>query len=214
MIDLDTGEVLACISAAATTRRNYAVPAAALSRDDRVIAAGVEIRRQAARRPDGMVGLVAARGCRRDRGRHWPMRSCPERGRPVRRRNRACRSRPSGGSVVIEVPLRITISLGAAVAGHGRRRSRPARPSPRRCASRTTTPTIRRARATIRASSTTPRKGLRSSQFRCRSRRAPRRWRRPATATPCCTTRIFRCPCMPSGGWRCSPPPTSPRRRS
>ena len=128
MFDLDTGEVLGLHFGGRYHERNYAVPAAALARDDRVIAAGVTFAGKPPRRPDGLVGLVAARRCRRDRGR--PTRyaadsqPCPARSRraPFRRAHAAPVARRARG------PRRVTVFARAARASPSpsvRRRAEP-----------------------------------------------------------------------------------------
>jgi endonuclease G len=116
VFDLGTGEVLGLHFGGRFHERNYAVPAAALSRDDRVIAAGVAF---AGNPPGGQtewsgwwlradsseaVGEVGA-------GTAQPP---PATGSPVGSPAAGLSVSTQGGSITIDVPLRITISLGSA----------------------------------------------------------------------------------------------------
>ncbi len=114
IFDLDTGEVLGLHFGGRYHERNYAVPAAALSRDDRVIAAGVTF---AGKPPGGQtewsgwwLRADAAETVGGTADTQLPgagsAGSTPQSGLSIS---------AQGGSVVIDVPLRITISLGAAV---------------------------------------------------------------------------------------------------
>jgi endonuclease G len=112
MFDLATGEVLGLHFGGRYHERNYAVPAAALSRDDRVIAAGVAF---AGKPPGGQtewsgwwLRADAAEAVDRDGGTQPPAGSSPA--SPAA----GLSVSTQGGNVVIDVPLRITISLGSA----------------------------------------------------------------------------------------------------
>ena len=109
MFDLDTGDVLGLHFGGRYHERNYAVPVAALSRDDRVIAAGVTF----AGKPPG--GQTEWSG--------WWLRADATEGVGSVGGGSSTSPTPlgdgpsvstQGGSVIIDVPLRITISLGAA----------------------------------------------------------------------------------------------------
>ncbi|MDQ2632984.1 MAG: DNA/RNA non-specific endonuclease [Pseudomonadota bacterium] len=118
MFDLDSGEVLGLHFGGRFHERNYAVPAAALSRDDRVIAAGVNfagnppgggtewsgcwLRADAADPDDAAGGVDTA-----SPGTGPATVSTPTSGLSVSTQH---------GCVVIDLPLRITFSLGQAVA--------------------------------------------------------------------------------------------------
>jgi endonuclease G len=115
MFDLETGEVLGLHFGGRYHERNYAVPAAALSRDDRVIAAGVNF----AGKPPGGQTEWSAWWLRADAaeaigGVGAP--ATPGAGSAATVASPASTSSISiqAGNVVIDVPLRITISLGAA----------------------------------------------------------------------------------------------------
>jgi endonuclease G len=116
MFDLGTGEVLGLHFGGRYHERNYAVPAAALSRDDRVIAAGVAfagkppggqtewsgwwLRADATEGVDGVGGGTAP-----SRGAGSPAGSTSASG--------GLSLSAQGSGVTIDVPLRITISLGS-----------------------------------------------------------------------------------------------------
>ncbi len=130
VIDLDTGEVLALHFGGLYHEKNYCVPSFELSRDGRVIATGIKFAgaagggghdwddwwtRADATEAPGSVGANA--------GTAAPAAAAqtPPRG-PASAAAAAASVMTGGGSVSIEVPLRITISLGhpgttAAVAG-------------------------------------------------------------------------------------------------
>jgi len=119
VIDLDTGEVLALHFGGLYHEKNYCVPAFELSRDDRVIATGIKF-------------AGAAGGGGHDWDDWWTRADATE--APVNVSANAAPARPGtavhmqqgspvssadagtvttgGGSVTIDVPLRITISLG------------------------------------------------------------------------------------------------------
>ena len=117
VIDLDTGEVLALHFGGLYHEKNYCVPAYELSRDDRVIATGVNFagaagggghdwddwwtRADATEAPVSAVAKVAPAPS----GTAVHM----QQGSPV---SDAASVTTAGGSVTIDVPLRITISLG------------------------------------------------------------------------------------------------------
>lgn len=115
VFDLATGEVLGLHFGGRFHERNYAVPAAALSRDGRVIAAGVGF---AGKPPGGQTewsawwlradsaeGVGSGGGGSAAQPASGPAGSPPSSGLYIS---------TLGGSVVIDVPLRITISLGSA----------------------------------------------------------------------------------------------------
>jgi len=117
MFDLATGEVLGLHFGGRFHERNYAVPAAALSRDDRVVAAGVSF---AGKPPGGQTewsgwwlradsaeGLGSA-----DAGATRPNGSSAA--AAAASASSGLSISTQGGSVVIDVPLRITIALGSA----------------------------------------------------------------------------------------------------
>ncbi len=116
MFDLATGEVLGLHFGGRFHERNYAVPAAALSRDDRVIAAGVTF---AGKPPGGQtewsgwwLRADSAEGpASGDNGAAPSTGSAPPAAGPV---SAGLSISAQGGSVVIDVPLRITVSLGSA----------------------------------------------------------------------------------------------------
>jgi endonuclease G len=114
MFDLATGEVLGLHFGGRFHERNYAVPAAALSRDDRVIAAGVAF----AGKPPGGQNEWSGWWLRADSAESVGAGASAPSGTGPATATGAAASlsvSTSGGSVVIDVPLRITISLGAAV---------------------------------------------------------------------------------------------------
>ncbi|RLP24206.1 DNA/RNA non-specific endonuclease [Mesorhizobium sp. YM1C-6-2] len=116
MFDLATGEVLGLHFGGRFHERNYAVPAAALSRDDRVIAADVTF---AGKPPGGQtewsgwwLRADSAEGpASGDNGAAPSTGSASPAAAPV---SAGLSISAQGGSVVIDVPLRITISLGSA----------------------------------------------------------------------------------------------------
>ena len=216
IFDLDTGEVLGLHFGGRYHERNYAVPAAALSRDDRVIAAGVTF----AGKPPG--GQTEWSG--------WWLRADAAEARVAARHDTAAgpERRPAGSRRRNPGPVGLDPGrqrghrraaahhdfarcggAGHGGAGHGRRGHHrgAARAGPRHRlldaqGIRSGLPQRSRAKACA----------ARRSDAKAGERQGA--GEDPRRRTPCCTTRIFRSPCMPSAGWRCLRPVTSPRRRS
>lgn len=114
MFDLATGEVLGLHFGGRFHERNYAVPAAALSRDDRVIAAGVTF---AGNAPGGQTewsGWWLRADSAEAVGSVGGGATPPSSGAGSATSAAGLSVSTQGGSVVIDVPLRITISLGSA----------------------------------------------------------------------------------------------------
>lgn len=118
LIDLATGEVLALHFGGEYQKQNYAVPAGALGHDSRVVDAGVQFAGSA---PGGAnewqdwwndADNSEATGDDGDDDGDGSTRQATDGGSPPVRPSRA--SAASGGHVTFELPLRITVSLGAA----------------------------------------------------------------------------------------------------
>lgn len=113
MFDLATGEVLGLHFGGRFHERNYAVPAAALSRDDRVVAAGVTF----AGKPPGGQTEWSGWWLRADAVEATDGGTASSGGNTAGPASTVV-STPKlsiqAGAVTIDVPLRITISLGAA----------------------------------------------------------------------------------------------------
>jgi endonuclease G, mitochondrial len=111
VIDLNTGEVVGLHFGGLYHQQNYCVPAFELARDSRVIAAGVQF---AGKAPGGANGWTA--WWKRADGEESPVapRDDLKPGRQtvpaVPQRSRAS---SSGGAVTFEIPLSITVSIGA-----------------------------------------------------------------------------------------------------
>lgn len=116
LIDLETGEVLALHFGGEYQKQNYAVPTAALSRDSRVVDAGVQFAGKPSGDPNDWPGwwkdADAAEATAGDAPSQAVVTAPPP--APARVSTASTSVTTAGGTITFEVPLRITLSLGAA----------------------------------------------------------------------------------------------------
>jgi endonuclease G len=113
LIDLDTGEVLGLHFGGEYQKQNYAVPAEALGQDSRIVDAGVQFAGNAPGGANDWLGWWKDADAMEAADDSDPGQSTSAAAAPVRVPTPSAAVTTAGGGLTIEVPLRITLSLGA-----------------------------------------------------------------------------------------------------